>query len=77
MKTILLLPIFLLGLTPVAGAADERPPNIVFIVADDLGWSDTNSYGSTFYETPNISRLERDGIMLMYFVYRCPIQDFD
>lgn len=73
MKTILLLPIFLLGLTPVAWAADERPPNIVFIVADDLGWSDTNSYGSTFYETPNISRLERDGIMLKDFHSTSPV----
>ncbi len=40
----------------------SQPPNIVFLLADDLGWSDTTPYGSTFYETPNIERLARQGI---------------
>ena len=44
-------------------AADERP-NLVFILADDLGWSDTTLYGTTeFYETPNIERLAKRGIL--------------
>lgn len=43
--------------------ADERP-NLVFILADDLGWSDTTLYGTTrFYETPNIERLAKRGIL--------------
>lgn len=42
----------------------ERPPNLVFILADDLGWSDTTLYGTTsFYETPNIERLAKRGIL--------------
>ncbi len=42
-------------------AADR--PNVVFILADDLGWSDTTLNGTTsFYETPNIERLARRGI---------------
>ncbi len=40
----------------------ERPPNIVFILADDLGWADTALYGSKFYETPNIDALARRGM---------------
>ena len=40
---------------------ETRPPNIVLIVADDLGWTDLGSYGSGFYETPNIDSLARDG----------------
>ena len=37
-------------------------PNIIFILADDLGWTDTGAYGSTYYETPNIDRLTADGL---------------
>jgi len=39
----------------------SRPPNIVFILADDLGWADLGCYGSTFHETPNLDRLATDG----------------
>ena len=49
----------------VATAAERsaRPPNIVFILADDLGWADTTLYGHTrFYKTPNIERLAQRGM---------------
>jgi len=50
------------GSIPPACAA-ARPPNVVFILADDLGWSDTTLYGTTkFYETPNIARLAQRGM---------------
>lgn len=39
-----------------------RKTNIVFILADDLGWTDTGAYGSTYYETPNIDRLAAQGM---------------
>jgi arylsulfatase A-like enzyme len=39
------------------------PPNVVFILADDLGWSDTSLYGTTkFYQTPNVERLAKRGM---------------
>ncbi|WP_150107476.1 sulfatase [Pedosphaera parvula] len=41
-------------------AADR--PNFVFILADDLGWKDVGFNGSTFYETPNLDRLAREGM---------------
>ncbi|MEI7728676.1 MAG: sulfatase-like hydrolase/transferase [Verrucomicrobiota bacterium] len=44
-----------------AAAAAERP-NIVFILADDLGYTDSACYGSGYYETPNIDRLAQQGI---------------
>jgi len=37
-------------------------PNIVLIVADDLGWSDLSYMGSEFYETPNIDKLSKSGM---------------
>lgn len=36
--------------------------NIVFVLADDLGWKDLGCYGSTFYETPNLDRLAATGM---------------
>jgi len=44
-------------------AVAAAKPNIVFIVADDLGWADTTLYGHTkFYRTPNVERLARRGM---------------
>jgi arylsulfatase A-like enzyme len=44
--------------------ADEpaRKPNVVFILADDLGYTDVGCYGSRYYETPNIDRMAAQGI---------------
>ena len=48
----------------LASAADapKKRPNVLFILADDLGWRDTSLYGSTFYETPNVDRLAARGM---------------
>ncbi|VGO12671.1 Arylsulfatase [Pontiella desulfatans] len=43
--------------------AAEKPMNVIFILADDLGWSDTTLYGTTsLYKTPNIERLAKRGM---------------
>jgi arylsulfatase A-like enzyme len=39
------------------------PPNIVFILIDDMGWRDLACYGSTFYETPVLDNLAREGAL--------------
>ncbi|HEX6986079.1 MAG TPA: sulfatase, partial [Planctomycetaceae bacterium] len=46
---------------PLAAPAAERP-NVVFILADDLGWTDLGCQGSKYYETPNIDRLAAEGM---------------
>jgi arylsulfatase A-like enzyme len=46
-------------------AAEGKPPNIVFIMADDLGYTDVGCYGSGYYETPNIDRLASQGMKLL------------
>lgn len=52
------------GTPPSSTWAAESPArvNIVFMLADDLGWADLGCYGSTFYESPNIDRLAREGM---------------
>jgi arylsulfatase A-like enzyme len=50
-------------IAPLARAASPTTrPNIVFILADDLGWTDLHCYGSQYYETPNIDRLASQGM---------------
>ena len=49
-------------LLAVSCAAADQRPNLVFILADDLGWRDLSNEGSTFYESPNIDRIAGDGM---------------
>ena len=41
---------------------DDRPPNIIYIMADDLGYGDLGSYGQQQIQTPNLDRLAEEGI---------------
>jgi len=64
--TFRVLSALLLGL-PWALRASDAPnpagrPNIVFILADDLGWRDLSNEGSAYYESPNIDRIAREGM---------------
>ncbi len=43
-------------------ARNSQPPNVVFILADDLGWVQTSAYGSKYYKTPHIDRLAKEGV---------------
>jgi arylsulfatase A-like enzyme len=55
----------LLGLGQVIQQAFPQtaaPPNVVFILADDLGWSDMGTFGSDLVETPSLDRLAKSGV---------------
>lgn len=61
----LLTALLLAPLTALQAADTPKPastPNILFILADDLGWTDGGCFGSTFYETPHIDRLATQGM---------------
>ena len=45
-----------------APAAQGRPPNIVFVLADDIGYGDLGCYGATRAKTPGIDRLAAEGV---------------
>lgn len=49
------------GQAPGAGAAQ---PNILFILADDLGWGDLGVYGQTEFRTPHLDKLAKQGLRL-------------
>lgn len=51
--------------TAPATAQPDRaqPMNVVFILADDMGWMDSSTYGSRFYRTPNLDRLAERGML--------------
>jgi N-acetylgalactosamine-6-sulfatase len=56
-----------LFLTAANAFAADRRPNIIFILADDLGWSDLGCYGHAQLKTPNIDRLAREGTLFTQF----------
>ena len=48
-----------------SGPAQPQPPNIVFILADDIGYGDLSCYGATRVQTPNVDRLAASGIRFL------------
>ncbi|MDA0766178.1 MAG: sulfatase [Verrucomicrobia bacterium] len=53
-------------------SAYSSPPNLILILADDLGWADLGCYGNTFNETPHLDRFARDGMRFTQF-YAGPV----
>ena len=62
----------LLSLTSFALFA-ERKPNVVFILADDLGWRDLSVEGSDFYESPHIDRIANEGMRFTQGYATCQV----
>lgn len=61
-----------LTLAPVVNA-QERRPNVVLIVADDLGWADLGCYGSKYHQTPSLDRLAQEGVRFTQGYAACPV----
>lgn len=47
---------------PAIALADTRKPNIIYILADDLGYGDLSCYGQTKFATPNLDRMAAEGM---------------
>lgn len=61
------------SLPQVARAAAPRPPNIIFIYADDLGYGDLGSYGNRAIKTPHLDRMAAEGLRLTNFYSVAPV----
>ena len=74
MRTLLFILIcfFLLSSCSNVGTETEKP-NIVFILADDLGWADLPVYGNKFNEAPNLSKMAEKGMRFDNAYAACPV----
>src|SRR5688500_13086898 len=67
----LALPLLVLLLTDVNAVAGAEPsssrPNVIFILADDLGWGDLACYGHPHIKTPHLDRLAEQGTLFTQF----------
>ncbi len=66
----------ILSLEPACSAetqAVQRRPNVVLILADDLGWTDLACYGSDFYDTPHLDRLASEGMRFTQNYSACTV----
>jgi arylsulfatase A-like enzyme len=57
-----ILPLLLVGLLAGGVRADAEQPNVIVIMADDLGYGDVSCYGATSLKTPNIDLLAAEGL---------------
>jgi len=74
MKNIILLTVLFVGVIAcTATAKQDNPPNIIIFLVDDLGWRDLGCYGSSFYETPNIDQLAKEGVRFSQAYAACHV----
>lgn len=64
---------YLLLFIPAFSVLAAGRPNVIFMIADDLGQRDLGCYGSTFYETPNLDRLAKQGVRFTNAYAACPV----
>ncbi len=62
-RTCFLIGVFsIVSLLSCCSTKEEKKPNVIFVLVDDLGWADLGAYGSTFYETPNIDKFAENNV---------------
>ncbi|MFO0824524.1 MAG: arylsulfatase [Gemmataceae bacterium] len=67
LRLLFALLILALPAAPLRAADEQRPPNIVFILADDLGTHELGCYGQKQIKTPNIDKLAENGMKFTHF----------
>src|SRR5262245_45745791 len=61
------------AVSAVASTAQRSKPNVLFILADDLGYGDLSCYGRPDYRTPSLDRLAQQGIKFMSAYTAAPV----
>ena len=73
MKYLITLLFLITGLCPGFAIAAERPPNIVVLFADDLGYGDLGCFGNPTIRTPGLDRMAAEGMKLTQFYSAAPV----
>lgn len=73
MLRFLILSILLLSILVLPASAQKARPNIIYIMADDLGYADLSGYGQKGYETPNLDKLAKQGVKFMNAYAAAPL----
>ena len=60
-------------IAPICHAIQVRPPNVVLVFVDDMGWGDFSCFGNAAVQTQNIDRLANEGIRFEQFYVNSPI----
>ena len=64
---------FILFITLLVFSVCARKPNIVFVLADDLGWAELACYGNSFNETPHLDELAKQGLRFTHAYAAAPV----
>ncbi len=73
LSPLLLISFLALFAAPIGAAAETNRPNIVLLMADDLGHADLGCYGNEEVETPNVDRLAEEGVRFTDFHSNAPV----
>jgi arylsulfatase A-like enzyme len=68
-----LFSLILVGSATYGAEELEERPNVVFLLADDLGWTGLQCFGSDFYETPNLDRFAQTGMKFTNAYSACTV----
>ena len=60
-------------LSSIPRVAEQKPPNIVLIFVDDMGYGDLSCFGSQAIHTPNLDAMAEDGVRLNNFYASSPV----
>ena len=72
-SNLVLFACWMAALSTAAETQVQRPPNVILILVDDLGWTDLGCQGSSYYETPNIDRLASQGMRFTHGYSACTV----
>lgn len=73
MRHLILSAVVLAAVATVAAGDEPARPNIVFVLADDLGPGDLGCYGGSLVPTPNLDRMAKEGVRFTHYCAAAPI----